>query len=105
MIEFDVSLAHVLGMLLSVVFPLIVGLVTKTVTNSGHKALLLAAIAAVSGVVSEALTAVQADQVFNLGMALFVALTSFIAAVGMHFGLYKPLGVSQRLQEVGSDSR
>jgi hypothetical protein len=98
---FDVSTAHLLGLLLSVVFPLLVGLVTKTTTEANVRAVLLAGLAAASGVVTEALTAVQSGTVFNIGMALTIAVSSFIIAVGMHFGLFKPTGLAHAAQAVG----
>lgn len=99
---FDISLAHVLGLLLSVGLPLLVGLVTKTVTSSSTKAVLLAALAALTGLVSEWVAAVNAEVVFNIGSAALVALSAFLIGVGMHFGLFKPTGISARLQAVGS---
>jgi hypothetical protein len=98
---FDISLAHALGLLLAVGLPLLVGLVTKTVTDAGKKAVLLAGLAALTGLVSEWAAAVNAGVVFNLGSAALVALFAFLAGVGMHFGLYKPTGISARLQAVG----
>ena len=100
-IEF--SLAQTLGLVLSVLLPLLVGLVTKTVTDSGIKATLLAALAAITGFVTEAFTAVQGDVPFNIVSAGMVALASFLVGVGMHFGLWKPTGVSERLQRIGED--
>jgi hypothetical protein len=100
MIEFDVSIATVVGLLASVGLPLIVGLVTKTVTHSGVKAVLLAALAAIAGLLTELASALGSGEVYNLGQALVLALFSFLVATGIHFGLYKPLGVSQRMQEI-----
>lgn len=103
MIEFDIpDLALILGLVVSIVLPLLVGLVTKVSTSAGLKAVLLAALAAVNGIVVEWLAAANAGEVFGLGTALVLALGSFLVAVGLHFGIYKPTGASNSLQKIGS---
>lgn len=102
MIEFDIPLPLVLGLLVSTVLPLLVGLVTKTVTSSGAKAALLAGLSAVNGLVVEFAASLNAGEPYNIGTGILLALGSFLVAVGLHFGIYKPTGTSQTLQEVGS---
>ena len=103
MIEFDIpDLALILGLVVSVVLPLLVGLVTKVSTSSNMKAVLLALLAAVNGVIVEVVAALNSGEVFNLGTALVLALGSFLVAVGLHFGIYKPTGTSEKLQQIGS---
>lgn len=101
-IAFDWPL--IVGMIVSVVLPLLVGLVTKTVTNGGTKAIILAALAAVTGLLTELGNALTAGVTYNLGMGLVFALASFLVAVGMHFGIYKPTGASTAAQKALTSS-
>ena len=101
-ITFTFPPAMILGLIVSTVLPLLVGLVTKTVTSPGKKAVLLALLAAVLAVLTEALAAVQAGTTFDVGRSVIVALAGFLVAVGMHFGMWKPTGLSESAQRVGS---
>lgn len=104
-ISFDLPPALIIGLLVSTVLPLLVGLVTKTVTNSGVKAGLLAALAAITGLGTELLASINAGTTYDLGTGLVLAVTSFIVAVGIHFGLLKPTGASAAVQAVGDGPR
>ncbi len=88
----------IVGMIVSVVLPLLVGLVTKRVTNSGTKAVILAALSAVTGLLTELGNSMTAGVTYNLGMGIVFALAAFLVAVGMHFGIYKPTGASTAAQ-------
>lgn len=101
-ITFDLPPALIIGLLVSTVLPLAVGLVTKVTTNGGIKAVLLAILAAATGLLTELGAAVTAGVPYDLGTGLVVALIAFLTAVGMHFGLWKPVGAAQKAQEVGS---
>jgi predicted Na+-dependent transporter len=104
MIDFDLNWTMVLGLVVSVLLPLVVGLVTTRMTDSGAKAALLAGLAALTGLLTEMANAISLEQPYNLAAGLIFAITSFVIAVGMHFGLYKPTGTSARLQAVGDNS-
>lgn len=101
MIEFDVSFVQVLALLVGTVSPLLVGLVTTRVVSAGRKAVLLLALTSVTGLGAELLDALRADESYDLGAGLMLALTAFLAGVGMHFGIWKPVGASQKAQDVG----
>lgn len=88
--------AYWLGLLVSVVLPVLVGLVTKRVTSPGTKAVLLLALSAVNGLLIEVLHPVDG---FDLGTAAVLALVSFATGVLIHFGLWKPTGVSGKAQD------
>lgn len=92
----------IIGLVVSTLLPLLVGLVTKTVTNSSTKAILLAALAAITGLGTELLNAINAGVSFDIGMGLVLALVSFITAVAIHFGIWKPTGATEAVQAVGS---
>lgn len=101
MIEFDVSPALVIGVLVSTILPLLVGLVTKVVTHSGWKAVILAALSAVTGLLTELGNALTNGTVYNLGQGLLLALLAFLVATGTYYGIWKPTTVANKLQAVG----
>lgn len=105
-ITFAIDIWLVLQLLvLPVVLPLLVGLVTTRVTSSNAKALLLLGLSVVTSLLSNMLAAYEnGNAAFNLGLALFMALTTFVFGVGMHYGLYKPSGASATVQRIGSHS-
>lgn len=102
MITFDIPLPAILTLLASTIFPTLVGLVTKRTTSPGVKAILLAALALVAQLATELAEALRDGTSYNLGMALILGLASFIIAVAMHYGLWKPTGVAVKAQEAFS---
>ncbi|AWY04494.1 membrane protein [Microbacterium phage Gilda] len=99
-IEFNLPPALIIGLIVSTVLPILVGLVTTRVTNSSVKAVVLAALAAVTGLLTELLASINAGTAYDLGNGLVFALTAFLVAVAMHFGLWKPTTVSEKAQNV-----
>lgn len=103
MITFNADWPLIIGLLVSTVLPLIVGLVTKTVTHSGVKAVLLAGLAAVTGLLTELGAALTSQTPYDLGTGLILALAAFLVATGLHFGIYKPTGAAEAAQRVGTE--
>lgn len=101
MVVFNVDAAQVIGLVVSVVLPVLVGLVTTKVTSSGVKAVLLAALAGVTGLGAELLAAVQSGVPYDLGSGLLTALAAFVIAVATHVGIWRPTGVTAAVQAVG----
>ena len=99
-IEFNLPPALIIGLLVSTVLPILVGLVTTKVTSPGWKAIILAVLAAVTGLLTELLASINAGVAYDLGNGLVLALTSFLIAVALHFGLWKPTTVSAKAQDV-----
>jgi len=89
--------AYWLGLLISVVLPVLVGLVTTRVTHAGAKAVLLLALTAGNGFLVE--LAAPHPSGYDLGTAAILSLVSFGTAVLSHFGLWKPTGVSGKAQD------
>lgn len=88
--------AYWLGLLISVILPVLVGLVTTRVVHAGWKAVLLLALTALNGFLVE----LQAGgEGYDLGTAVVLTLVSFGTAVLSHFGLWKPTGVSGKAQD------
>jgi hypothetical protein len=88
-------------LLISVVLPLLVGVVTKSSTSSDVKALVLLALAGVTGVVQQVVDNGGLEG-FDLGSAAATAAGAYlIAAVSYYLGL-KPSGVAAKVNaEVG----
>jgi hypothetical protein len=93
-----ISTEQLVSILLGTILPILVGLVTKVTTNSSVKALLLAALSAISGVGSEFL---GNQQNFVWQQAVLTGIITFITAVSVHYGLWKPVGVTQKAQRAG----
>jgi len=97
-IAFTLDPALIIGLLVSTVLPLLVGLVTTRVTNGGIKAVLLAGLALVTALLTELGVAVSNGETYDLGRGLLIAIPTFLIAVGMHFGLWKPVGAATAAQ-------
>jgi uncharacterized membrane protein YjjB (DUF3815 family) len=93
----DLPAAYWLGLLTSIVLPVLVGLVTTRVVNASVKAVLLLALSAATGFVVE--YAGPHDAGYSVGTAAVLALVSFATGVLSHFGFWKPVGVSGRMQD------
>lgn len=100
-LAFSIDPATVVQLLVATVLPLLVGLVTRTVTASGVKAVLLAACSLATSVLTELGRVLAAGGAFDVGVSLLAALPTFLVAVGMHYGIWKPTGASAVAQLVG----
>ena len=93
----ELDKAYWLSLLVSVVLPVLVGLVTTRVTHAGVKAVLLLALSTVTGFVTE--YAGPHDAGYSVGTAAVLALVSFGTGVLAHFGFWKPVGVAAKAQD------
>lgn len=93
----DLDKAYWLGLLVSVVLPVLVGLVTTRVVHAGWKAVLLLALSTATGFATE--YAGPHDAGYSVGTAAVLALVSFGTGVLSHFGFWKPVGVSAKAQD------
>ncbi len=87
--------AYWIGLLVSVVLPVLVGLVTKRVTHAGFKAVLLLALSTLNGFLVEF---ANPGPDWDFSTAVILSLVAFAVGVLTHFGLWKPTGVSDRAQ-------
>lgn len=94
--------AQVISLVVGVVLPLITGLVTKVNTSAGVKAVVLLGLSALTTAVASFGDALAAHTPFDLGSTLLTFLSTFLVGVGLHFGLFKPVGAASALQRVGS---
>ncbi len=91
----SLDLAYWLGLIISFVLPVLVALVTSANIPAGIKAVLHLFLAAVLSFVTEWAAAPAG---FDWPTALVLTGVSFLIGVATHFGLYKPTGLSARVQ-------
>lgn len=92
----DISKAQIIGLLITLVLPILVGLVTTRVTSAGVKAVLLLLLTAANGFLVEL---GNAGPGYNVANGVFYAAVSFVTAVAVHFGFLKPTGISGKAQD------
>lgn len=92
------QLVAFLTLCVTVLLPVLVGLVTKVSTSSAVKAVLLALLSAVTGVASALIQANDADRAVDLYPLALSAVSVFVVAVATHYGLWKPTAVSAKAQ-------
>jgi len=92
----DISKAQIIGLLVTLVLPVAVGLVTTRVTSAGVKAVLLLLLTAGNGFLVEL---GSAGSGYNVANGVFYAVIGFVTAVAVHFGLLKPTGISGKAQD------
>lgn len=104
MFTFSLDPATVVQILLATVMPVLVGLVTKRATSAAAKSWLLATLTLVTSLLVGLGRALDLGVPYDLGVALLAAIPAFIVSVSLHYGLWKPTGVSDRAQKVGDPS-
>jgi hypothetical protein len=92
------QLVAFLTLCVTVLLPVLVGLVTKASTSGSVKAVLLAALSAVTGVSSALIQANDSGQGVDLYPLALSAVSVFVVAVATHYGLWKPTEVSAAAQ-------
>ncbi|MER5750596.1 hypothetical protein [Streptomyces sp. NPDC002088] len=92
----NLDAAYWIGLVISIVLPVLVGLVTTRVTHAGIKATLLLALSTANGFLVE-YAGPHGDD-YSVQTAAVLALVSFAVGVLSHFGLLKPTGVAGKAQ-------
>lgn len=93
------DLAGLVNILVSIILPVLVGLVTKSSTASGIKAVILLLLTTISAYLTQAI-AYGVDH-FAWASAGLAAVLSFVTAVASHYGLLKPTGITPAAQRSG----
>lgn len=101
-IVFSLPPSLVVQLVLAVILPILVGLVTTRVTAGSIKAWLLAGLTLVTSVVTQLATAIANDAPFDIGLALLATIPAFAISVATYYGLWKPTGVGQAVQDIES---
>lgn len=92
-----IDTAYWLGLVITFVLPLLVGVVTTHITNAAVQAVLLLLFTAVNGFLVE-YTGPHPDG-YSVTSAIVLWLVSFATSVAAHFGLWKPTGIARAVQE------
>lgn len=95
---FTLSLGGILAIVIQFVLPLFVGLVTKSSTSAGVKAVLLLVLSAITQMIVAWSEAIAHGTHFSWTTALWSILVGFVIAVAVHFGLWKPTGTADAAQ-------
>ena len=98
MVMFHLDWLEILGPVVGILLPLLVGIITKASTTSAIKAILLAVLALVTNLVTGIFDALSTHTQYDLGAALILALGTFIVSVAAHFGFFQPTGITADLQ-------
>lgn len=84
------------SIVLGLALPILVGVVTKAQASSRIKSITLAALAAISGGISQAVTA-DGSAILSQETLTTIVLT-FVTAIASYYGLYKPTGIAPAVQ-------
>jgi hypothetical protein len=95
---FAPNLGGLLSLAITILLPILVGLVTRQSTSAGVKATLLLLLSAVNSILSAWLQAENTAAVFDWIPVVYSTLVNFGIAVTLHFGLFKPTGVAGAAQ-------
>lgn len=98
---FTLDPATVVQILVAIVLPVLVGLVTTRVTSGAVKAWLLAGLSLTTSLLVELGRAIAQGVTYDLGVALLAAIPAFVVSVATHYGLWRPTGVTDKVQAVG----
>ena len=91
---FAPNLGGLLSLAVTVILPILVGLVTRKSTSSTVQAILLLLFAAVKTILVAWLDAENTSAAFEWVPVVYTTLVSFGIAVAVHFGLWRPTGVA-----------
>lgn len=99
---FNLSTAGVISTLLTVVLPLLAGLLMRPNWSSGAKAVTLLALSTAKAGLEAWLAAENSGAALNVTSVVYSLLLTFGLAVAMHFGLWKGTGVQRAALNAGS---
>jgi hypothetical protein len=83
-----------LNLLINILLPMVVAGITARTADGWAKAVTLLILSAVSGFGLSVIEAYNAGMPPDLGKSAWVALVGLIVAIGTHFGLWKPGGLT-----------
>lgn len=99
-VVFSLDWAIVVQIVLAVFLPILVGLVTTRVTKGSIKAWLLAGLTLATSLLTQLAQAISSGTPFDLGLALLAVIPAFAISVATYYGLWKPTGVGEKMQDV-----
>lgn len=99
---YSLDTAQVISLLVGVVLPLLAGLVTKSSANANLRAVVLLALAVLTTAVTTVGDTLIVGSPVDVATVALTALGTFLVGVGTHFGLFKPVGLADKV--VANDS-
>lgn len=93
-----------LSLLIGIVLPILTNFFTASTMKPGPRAVILAALSAVSGFATEYAHSVGEGK-FDLYAAILTTIGTFVVAVATHLGLYAPTGVAEATSRAGVKGR
>jgi pheromone shutdown protein TraB len=99
-IVFTLDPIIVIQLVLTVVMPILVGLVTTRTTSGAIKAWLLAGFTLVTSMLTQLGAALSNGTPFDVGLALLAFIPAFAISVATYYGLWKPTGIGGKAQDV-----
>ncbi|TDW31031.1 hypothetical protein [Cryobacterium psychrophilum] len=102
MIQFTPDIPMLIWLAVTVILPILVGLVTTRETSPARKAIFLSVLAFAAGILTNLLASITAGMPYDLFAGLVQGLATFLIAVAAYFGLWKPTGVASAAQAVGT---
>ncbi len=99
MITFTAEPALIIQLVLTLIMPLVVGLVSTKATAGAIKAWLLAGLTLLTSILTGLGDALATGSTFDLGASLLIAIPAFAISVSTYYGLWKPTGVGGTAQE------
>lgn len=98
MIPTALDTATIIGLIIQVLLPLLVGLVTKLSTHPGLKSLLLLVFTAANSYFVEWAGLLNTHTKFDWRGYLITVVINFVISVAVHYGLLKPSGATNVVQ-------
>lgn len=102
---FTPDLSGALSLAIMVALPILVGLITRASTSAGLKAVLLLGVAALKVIIEAWIVAANTGVDFDWFTVVVTTLINFVIAVAVHYGLWKPTGVTAAAQSTGIADR
>lgn len=101
MISFQFDWVLLLSIVVTTLLPIITAWVTTAVTSSKVKAIVLAALSAITGLGAELLNALQTGTQYELFVGLLNAFIVFVVAVATYFGFWRATQVPEKVNATG----
>ncbi|MBF9135338.1 hypothetical protein I0C86_41545 [Plantactinospora sp. S1510] len=95
---FRADAGGLLSLAITILLPILVGLITRRSTSAGTKAVLLLTLAAVKVILEAWLQAANTAATFEWIPVVYTTAVNLAIAVAVHFGLYRPTGATDAAQ-------
>jgi len=104
MVAIDIDIITIINWVIAFGLPLLVGVITKRMSESLPKVLWLAGLNVVNSALGELARSLQEGTVWSLGSFLFTLMGALAVAYGAYSNVWKPTGAAARVQGFKADS-